>query len=78
MRILDEDGYLLFLDALWKPSRFISRLLWKLDRGSFPHTEEALLSALSAHGEIVKIERYQIYHRYVICLVKRKRGTEAR
>ena len=75
MRILKDDGRLLFLDALWKPSRLVSRLLWKLDRGSFPHTEETLLSTLRGHGEIVSIERYQIYHRYVICLVTPKRVT---
>ena len=78
LRILQPDGYLVFLDALWTPSRLISRALWRLDRGSFPHTEETLLAALGAHGEIEWVERYQIYHRYIICLVKPRSGTPAR
>jgi ubiquinone/menaquinone biosynthesis C-methylase UbiE len=64
-RVLRPSGHLLFLDALWVPSRVRGRLLWKLDRGSNPRTFEALHAAFTRRFSVVKERRWVVHHAYV-------------
>ena len=58
---------LIFLDALWRDTSRISRLLWKYDRGSYPRTVDELSSALERWFKIENSERYSIHHEYLLC-----------
>jgi len=57
---------LIFLDALDRPSSRISRLLWRLDRGSFPRSPEVLRDILERRFETEHVERYTVYHEYML------------
>ena len=78
-RVLKSAGKFIFVDPIWKPQRWAQRLLWKLDRGNYPRTAEALLSALSQHYTITHWERFLVLHEYVLCAgAKRSRkNTES-
>lgn len=59
---------LIFLDAIEEKSSPVSNFMWRYDRGSHPRTAEHLLSMLRRHFEIEDIQRYTIFHRYVLCV----------
>ena len=56
-----------FVDAL-RGRRRRSRLLWQLDRGRFPRTEDELVSALSKRFELVRVEHFRVSHDYLLCV----------
>jgi len=56
----------IFVDAV-RGDRLRSKLLWQLDLGRFPRTEEDLLAALEEHFEIEKIERFRVNHDHLLC-----------
>jgi ubiquinone/menaquinone biosynthesis C-methylase UbiE len=61
---------LVFLDALDDPSSLVSNLMWRYDRGSRPRTYENLLSKVRQYFELEMIQRYKIYHEYLLCTGK--------
>lgn len=67
-RVLKRTGRFIFMDAIWNPQRWIGRLLWKYDRGSYPRTGEVLLSTLSHHYTITRSERFSVFHEYILCI----------
>ena len=66
MRVLKSTGKFIFVDAVWKPTRWVARLLWKYDRGNFPRTSQTLYSTISRHCEIVHWERFAVFHEYFL------------
>ncbi len=58
---------LIFLEALRCDASWISRLLWKYDRGSYPRTVDELRSALERWFKIENSEVYAIHHQYLLC-----------
>jgi len=65
---------LVFLDGLEDRSSIVSNLMWRYDRGSHPRTEENLLSKIRQHFELDMVERYKIYHQYLLCTGKPRRS----
>jgi ubiquinone/menaquinone biosynthesis C-methylase UbiE len=65
-RVLRIGGTLLLLDAVWAPERYLGKLIWKYDRGSYPRTAEYLHSVISQQFRIIYSERYAVYHEYVL------------
>jgi SAM-dependent methyltransferase len=70
-RVLRVGGRLIFLDAILKHERRIGRILWKLDRGSYPRTAETLHEKLGANFKIIHWEQYAIYHEYAFGIGER-------
>jgi ubiquinone/menaquinone biosynthesis C-methylase UbiE len=64
-RVLKQRGRFLLLDAIWNTTRIAGRVLWSLDRGSYPRTEEDLRSRMASKFEIEHWEKFAIYHEYV-------------
>jgi SAM-dependent methyltransferase len=60
-------GRLIFLDPVERPESFISRLLWKYDRGSYPRRVAALRALVQERFRIDYEEEYSIYHHYWLC-----------
>jgi SAM-dependent methyltransferase len=58
---------LIFLDALDIPGRLLSRLLWKIDRGSHPRGRDTLRRAIERGFVIERLDEYAVYHRYMLC-----------
>jgi ubiquinone/menaquinone biosynthesis C-methylase UbiE len=71
IRVLRRDGIFIFLDAVENPQRFQSRLMWSLDRGSYPKTAAKLRTYLTSAGEIIYTEEFAIVHQYALYVVKR-------
>ncbi len=65
-RVLKSGGKLILADAVWTPTRWTGRILWKYDRGSYPRTAEALRTAISEDYTITHWERFAVYHEYVL------------
>jgi len=57
----------IFIDAV-RGKRLRSKLLWQLDLGRFPRTEEDLLVALEKRFEIETIERFRVNHDHLLCV----------
>ena len=71
-RVLKPGGRLLFLDAIWAPSRIPGRLLWRLDQGSHPRTEARMRDVLETCFVIERSLSYAVYHRYYLALARRR------
>lgn len=56
-----------FVDAL-RGSRLRSKLLWQLDLGRFPRSEDELIGALEASFELEKVERFRVNHDHLLCV----------
>jgi SAM-dependent methyltransferase len=65
-RVLRPGGSFLLSDAVWNPANFRGRLLWSVDRGSFPKTEEALQTHLAGHFSIARKRRWKVHHEYAL------------
>jgi ubiquinone/menaquinone biosynthesis C-methylase UbiE len=65
VRVLKPGGRLFFLDPVFAPDRMVGRMIWRLDRGSYPRTAEALRSAFSQYLKIAHWEQFAIHHEYV-------------
>ncbi|MBN1810216.1 MAG: class I SAM-dependent methyltransferase [Anaerolineae bacterium] len=59
---------LVFLDAQRVPGRAVSELLWKHDRGHFPHSDRELQAALNDRFDVVHVEYFTVWHRYLVCI----------
>lgn len=71
-RVIKPGGRLLFLDAIWAPSWLPGRLLWRIDQGSKPRTEERMRAVLENHFELERRVEYSVYHRYFLALARPK------
>jgi SAM-dependent methyltransferase len=65
----------LFVDAL-RGTRLRSRLLWQLDLGRFPRTEEQLMGALQESFVLEDVERFRVNHDHLLCVCS-PRGSGA-
>jgi ubiquinone/menaquinone biosynthesis C-methylase UbiE len=64
-RVLPPGGYMMLLDAVLNQQRSTGRILWRLDRGSHPRTEDQLRGNLRDRFKIIHWEKFSIYHEYV-------------
>lgn len=69
-RVLKPDGRLLFLDAVWAQSWLPGRLMWRIDQGSHPRTEEHVRAVLGMRFELVRGVTYSMHHRYLLALAR--------
>lgn len=56
-----------FVDAL-RGTRLRSKLLWQLDLGRHPRTEDELIGALERSFELEKVERFRVNHDHLLCV----------
>ena len=64
---------LVFVDPVEHTQSFVSRLLWKYDRGSYPRSVSTLRGLIQQRFEIEHDEEYSIYHRYWLCSARAKK-----
>jgi SAM-dependent methyltransferase len=69
-RVLKPDGHLLFLDPLLAPRRWVSRALWRVDRGSNPRSAAELEAVIDRRFNVVHREEFSVLHRYLLCLAR--------
>ena len=65
LRVLRAGGQLILLDPVLNRNLLAGRLLWRLDRGSYPRTEDDLRERLESRFKIIHWEKFAIYHEYV-------------
>jgi SAM-dependent methyltransferase len=66
-------GRFVFVDALRGP-RLRSKLLWQLDLGRFPRSDDELLRSLETSFELEKVERFRVNHDHLLCVGVPRRG----
>jgi SAM-dependent methyltransferase len=74
-RVLKPGGRLLFLDAIWARSWVPGRLLWRIDQGTHPRTEDQMAKVLESHFELERRMTYAVHHRYFLALARPKSNT---
>jgi ubiquinone/menaquinone biosynthesis C-methylase UbiE len=75
-RVVKAAGRLLFLDAILAPSWLPGRLMWRIDQGSHPRTEEHMRKVLETHFDVERRETYSMHHRYLLALARPKAAKE--
>jgi ubiquinone/menaquinone biosynthesis C-methylase UbiE len=73
-RVLKEKGKMILTDAVWEPRRFVGRMFWKYDRGSYPRTAAALRRAVSSRFNVLSWEHFTVWHEYFICVAEPRTG----
>jgi ubiquinone/menaquinone biosynthesis C-methylase UbiE len=71
-RVLKDGGRILLLDPVFSPGRWPGRLLWKMDRGSHPRSEEDLRSRLHSRFQMEQWDRFAICHRYLLGIGRKR------
>jgi len=67
---------IVFIDAVARPRLSVGGLLWALDSGSYPRSKEQLLAAIADAFVCDRVETYESYHRYLMCVASpRAAGT---
>jgi ubiquinone/menaquinone biosynthesis C-methylase UbiE len=66
LRVLRVGGRLIFLDAVFNRERWAGRVLWRLDRGSYPRRAEELREKLESRFKVLHWEKFTVYHEYVL------------
>jgi ubiquinone/menaquinone biosynthesis C-methylase UbiE len=59
---------LILIDPLHCPARLTSRLLWAVDRGSYPRDAAELKSSIEPWFLIRREEQFQVFHNYFLCI----------
>jgi ubiquinone/menaquinone biosynthesis C-methylase UbiE len=77
-RVLKHDGRLLFLDAVWVPSRLPGLVLWRLDQGSHPRTREQMLEAVLSHFDLEHQVTFSVFHTYLLAMARPKLDAQPR
>jgi len=72
-RVLRPGGTFVFLDAVWNPTRWAGRVIWRYDRGSFPRTAHAIRAAIAGVLNVEHWEQFAIHHEYALCVARRER-----
>src|SRR5580658_3020443 len=65
VRVLKPGGRMFFLDPVFARDRMVGRMIWRLDRGSYPRTAEVLRGVFGKHLKVAHWERFAIHHEYV-------------
>lgn len=78
-RILKPGGVLILADAI-RSSRWMSRVLWRLDRGSFPRSAAQIRTAVPAEYVVTGWEEFRvaIFHEFVLYAARKEAGTDAK
>lgn len=71
-RVLKDGGRILFLDPVFSSRRLPGRMLWRMDRGSHPRSEEILRSFLNSRFQMEQWDRFAIYHRYLLGIGRKR------
>jgi len=71
-RVLSPEGNFILVDAVWNPSNLRGRLLWSVDRGSFPKTEQGLQEHLARHFAVERKRLWKVHHEYALFWCRKK------
>ena len=74
-RVLKTEGSLILMDAVLKPSRLPGRILWALDRGSYPKPSIRLRRAIERHFRVDRWDHLAVYHEYVTAVCRKGRAS---
>lgn len=72
-RTLRTGGRVILLDPVLDRERLAGRILWSLDRGSFPRSSSVLARLLEQRFALEHWDEFAVWHRYVLG-IGRKRG----
>lgn len=73
-RVLSARGSMVWLEPVWSPRWLPGRVLWQVDQGSHPRTEDELRTLIEAGFEIDNWQDHAIYHRYALGSARPRRS----
>lgn len=65
-RVMRPKGLFLFMDAFWNPKNRSGRLLWSLDRGSYPKSKRELEIHIERTFSVQSCRMWKIHHDYIL------------
>ena len=65
-RVMKLDGRLIFMDAVLAKTWLPGRLMWRIDQGSHPRSEQRMTDVLEAHFKLERRATYSVFHRYLL------------
>jgi SAM-dependent methyltransferase len=65
-RILKPGGYFVFLDGVWSPRRWISRVFWRFDVGRYPRGGSELEHAISVRFAVEDSQAFTLVHNAIL------------
>jgi SAM-dependent methyltransferase len=69
-QVLKPKGMVVFVDPVWNPKRWRGKLLWAMDRGSYPRTPEQISELIKPHFQMAAWDSFAIHHEYIIGLLR--------
>jgi len=72
-RVIKPNGYFIFLDGVWSPRRWISRIFWRLDAGWFPKTSNELEISIKTKFEVESVEKFTLIHECILIIANPKK-----
>jgi ubiquinone/menaquinone biosynthesis C-methylase UbiE len=71
-RMLRPGGRLILLDPVLDKQRIAGRILWKLDRGSFPRSASVLTRIMEQRFALEHWDEFAVWHRYVLGIGRKR------
>ena len=68
-RVLKPGGGLVLADPVWNPRRVRGKILWRMDRGSYPRPPQRMREIIRPHFEIKEWDGFAIHHECVIAVL---------
>jgi ubiquinone/menaquinone biosynthesis C-methylase UbiE len=66
VRVLKPGGQLIVLDAVWAPRRLAGRVLWAMDRGSFPRRAQVIEALFRKSFRCIDVNTFHVLHEYCV------------
>ena len=73
VRVLADDGHLVFLDGVWSDRRVVSRWFWRLDAGHHPRSADHLERSIGSRFDILDVDRFTLVHHSILVTARVRR-----
>jgi len=67
-RVVKPKGRFILMDQVWPPNRWIGKLFWRYDRGTYPRTSEALQRLIRERYTITVSRHFEVYLVTLVCV----------
>lgn len=73
-RVINHNGYFIFIDAIKNPINRSSEMMWKIDIGAYPHTSRWIFSEISRYFGIESHTQFTWIYDWLIICAKPRNG----
>jgi SAM-dependent methyltransferase len=73
-RVINSNGYFIFIDAVKNPINRFSETMWKIDIGAYPHTSSWICNEIRRHFDIENHIKFTWIYDWLIICAKPRNG----